>query len=39
MDKYNEKYDKLVTPLYGPLRDLVKDNILLKSILKLITQT
>ena len=31
MDKYNEKYDKLVTPLYGPLRDLINDDTLIQT--------
>jgi len=31
MDKYNEKYNNLVAPLYGPLRDLINDDTLIQS--------
>ncbi len=31
MSKYNDTYDNLVAPLYGGLRDLIKDNILLQT--------
>ena len=31
MEKYNNKYDNLIEPLYGEKRDLVKDDFLLKT--------
>ena len=31
MENYNNKYDKLIDPLYGAKRDLIEDNLLLQS--------
>ena len=31
MNNYNNKYDKLIDPLYGAKRDLIEDNLLLQS--------
>ena len=31
MRNYNETYNNLVAPLYGPLRDLINDDTLIQS--------